>query len=809
MDLILISLIIIALLIVATATAGMFYVSRQRKLKAVERSLKMVPLLLKIPPLEKEESNRDIREEIKENISKAEGIFRLLSGIASKRSRIYGQRYVSFEAVAFEKQIFFYVAVPAALLEAVKRALVSGYPGIQIEQAEDVNFFSKDSKLQGVAGGEFVLNKSSYYPINNYQMSEQDAFSGILSALSNLGDGEGAAIQLMIRPADKKWLKKSRRASKSLIDPNKKQGSEKVFEFAGEVAKAPFRSPDSKGDQKPDMQPNAIDQKKVELLEEKSKHPVFETSIRVLASSSDSNKSKSIIDSIKLGFAQLTLNNSNGFKYEQSDDTEKLTTDFIFRYFPVKKKKDVLNSVELATIFHLPSESMGIAAQVERKGMKEIAAPAGLSEEGLIIGTNIYQGKEEVVRISDDDRRRHVYVIGQTGTGKSVFLENCIVQDMYAGKGLAFIDPHGDTAEKLMAKVPPERAKDVVYFNPGDAQFPMGWNIMEFDPAHPEQKDFLVQEAISMLYKIYDPNRQGFMGPRFEAWFRNAALTVMADPDGGTFIEIPKVFTDDEYLKKKFKFVKDPVIQDFWTGEMAQTDAHSKSEMLGWFVSKFGAFANNEIMRNIVGQKHSSFDLREMMDQGKILFVNLSKGLLGDINSQLLGIMFIIKFQIAAMSRADTPEGDRRDFSVYIDEFQNYSTDSIATILSEARKYRLSMIMANQYISQLDEKVRDSVFGNVGSSIVFRVGNDDAEYLQKQFLPSFDMTDLSNLQNHYAAIKIISKGAPTVPFSMKEIMPPLGTPKPEQLDAMRELSRKTYARPKDEVGAEIKQSLGI
>jgi len=809
MDLILISLIIIAILIVATAAAGMFYVSRQRKLKAVERSLKMVPLLLKIPPLEKEESNRDIREEIKENISKAEGIFRLLSGIASKRSRIYGQRYISFEAVAFEKQIYFYVAVPAALLEAVKRALVSGYPGIQIEQAEDVNFFSKDSKLQGVAGGEFILNKSSYYPINNYQMSEQDAFSGILSALSNLGDGEGAAIQLMIRPADKKWLKKSRRASKSLIDPNKKQGSEKVFEFAGEVAKAPFRSPDSKGDQKPDKQPNAIDQKKVELLEEKSKYPVFETSIRVLASSSDSNKSKSIIDSIKLGFAQLTLNNSNGFKYEQSDDPEKLTTDFIFRYFPVNKNKDVLNSVELATIFHLPSESMGIAAQVERKGMKEIAAPAGLSEEGLIIGTNIYQGKEEVVRLSDDDRRRHVYVIGQTGTGKSVFLENCIVQDMYAGKGLAFIDPHGDTAEKLMAKVPPERAKDVVYFNPGDAEFPMGWNIMEFDPAHPEQKDFLVQEAISMLYKIYDPNRQGFMGPRFEAWFRNAALTVMADPDGGTFIEIPKVFTDDEYLKKKFKFVKDPVIQDFWTGEMAQTDAHSKSEMLGWFVSKFGAFANNEIMRNIVGQKHSSFDLREMMDQGKILFVNLSKGLLGDINSQLLGIMFIIKFQIAAMSRADTPEGERRDFSVYIDEFQNYSTDSIATILSEARKYRLSMIMANQYISQLDEKVRDSVFGNVGSSIVFRVGNDDAEYLQKQFLPSFDMTDLSNLQNHYAAIKIISKGSPTVPFSMKEIMPPLGNPKPEQLDAMRELSRKTYARPKAEVGAEIKQSLGI
>ena len=312
-----------------------------------------------------------------------------------------------------------------------------------------------------------------------------------------------------------------------------------------------------------------------------------------------------------------------------------------------------------------------------------------------------------------------------------------------------------------------------------------------------------------MLYKIYDPNRQGFMGPRFEAWFRNAALTVMADPEGGTFIEIPKVFTDDEYLKKKFKHVKDPVIQDFWTGEMAQTDAHSKSEMLGWFVSKFGAFANNEIMRNIVGQKKSAFNLREMMDEGKILFVNLSKGLLGDINSQLLGIMFIIKFQVAAMSRADIPKSDRRDFSVYIDEFQNYSTDSIATILSEARKYNLSMIMANQFISQLDEKVRDSVFGNVGSMISFRVGPDDAEYLVKQFEPSFDANDLVNVPNHYCAAKIMNKGFPTAPFSMKEIMPPLGKEKPELLDSMRDVSRKNYAKPKAEVNAEIKQSLGI
>jgi hypothetical protein len=806
-------LLIFILIIALGAGAGIavyLYVKNKRESKDVERSLKLIPLLVNIPPRESEKEGKDVREAIKENISKAEGVYRLLSGISGKKSKIYGQRYVSFEIVAVGKKIYFYVAVPVSLVDAVKKALTSGYPGVQIEQKNDINFFNKESKIAGVAGGEFELSKSYFYPINTYQMSEQDAFAAMLSSLSGLNEGEGAAVQILIRPAGSKWLKSAREQSKRLLNPDKKYGTEKALSVAADIIKAPVTgSSESSKENKPDKQPDTIDQEKSKLIEEKSKYPVFESLIRVVASSQDVNRSESIVDSVKLGFAQLALNNSNNFEYKKAEDIQKFTSDFIFRYFPVNKRKNVLNSVELATIFHLPSESIEIAATVERTGMKEISAPAGLPEDGLIIGTNIYQGHEQIVRLSDDDRRRHFYIIGQTGTGKSLFLRNCIVQDMYAGKGVAFIDPHGDTAEELMAMVPPERAKDVIYFNPGDTQYPMGWNIMEFDPGHPEQKDFLVQEAISMLYKIYDPNKQGFMGPRFEAWFRNAALTVMADPEGGTFIEIPKVFTDDEYLKKKFKHLTDPVIQDFWTGEMAQTDAHSKSEMLGWFASKFGAFANNETMRNIVGQKKSAFDLRDIMDSGKLLFVNLSKGLLGDINSQLLGIMFIIKFQVAAMSRADTDEKDRRDFSVYIDEFQNYSTDSIATILSEARKYRLSMFMANQFISQLDEKVRDSVFGNVGSMISFRVGPDDAEYLVKQFAPAFDASDLSNIPNHYAATKIIAKGVPTVPFSMKEIMPPIGTPRQEIMQSMIDRSRQNFARPKAEVDADIARALGL
>lgn len=797
--------------VVVIGAIGVFiYVRIARKAKGVERSLKLVPLLVKIPPQEVSKEGQNAKEAMQQNIARAEGVYRLLSGISTKKSQLYGQRYVSMEIIASGREIYFYIAVPASLITAVKKALISGYPGIQIEQKEDMNFFSQTAKIAGVSGGEFELSKNSVYPINTYQMSEQDSLAGMLSSLSNLNQHEGAAIQILLRPAPSSWSKNAQSNAKSILNPNKKEGVAKVLDIFTAVVQAPFKAPSSEDSgPKEQKQPDAIDQKRSELITEKAKSPVFETLIRVVASSDSPGNAKVIIDSIKLGFAQLSLNNSNGFRFVPAPEPQKLATDFIFRFFPVTKRKTVLNSVELATIFHLPSEVIEMSTQVERKGMKEVAAPQNLPSEGLLLGTNFYQGSETPVRLSDDDRRRHVYIIGQTGTGKSVFLENCIVQDMQAGKGLAFIDPHGDTAEKLMAKVPPERAEDVVYFNPGDTDFPMGWNLMEFDPAHPEQKDFLVQEALAMLYKLYDPTHQGIIGPRFESWFRNAALTVMADPEGGTFIEIPKVFTDDEFLKAKFKHVTDPIVQDFWTGEMAQTDQHSKSEMLGWFASKFGAFANNEIMRNIIGQKHSAFQLRELMDQGKIIFVNLSKGLLGDINSQLLGVVFIIKFQMAAMSRADMPEDQRRDFTVYIDEFQNYSTDSIATILSEARKYRLSMVMANQFISQLDEKVRDSVFGNVGSIISFRIGPDDAEYMIKQFAPAFDAADLVNIQNHFAATKIISGGVPTTPFSMKEIFPPIGQARPELLQAMKDLSRSKYARPKVDVENEILNSLGI
>ena len=470
------------------------------------------------------------------------------------------------------------------------------------------------------------------------------------------------------------------------------------------------------------------------------------------------------------------------------------------RIFPPQINKNILNSVELATLFHFPDERSTPTSQLERQASKQVDGPRNVPEDGILIGYNVFRGVKKEVRIGDDDRRRHMYIVGQTGTGKSVLLENLALQDMLNGKGFAFIDPHGDAVQTLMSMVPKERTEDVIYFSPADTDYPLGLNLFEFDT--PEQKDFLIQEAINMLYKLYDPGHTGIIGPRYEHWFRNSALTVMADPNGSSFIDIPKVFTDPAYARQKQKYITDQTVLDFWNKEMASTSDYHKSEVLGWFVSKFGAFLSNEMMRNVIGQTKSSFNLRDVMDNKKILFVNLSKGKTGELNSKLLGMIFIMKFQAAAMSRASIPENERVDFSLYVDEFQNFSTDSFATILSEARKYRLSLIVANQFISQLTDEVRDAVFGNVGSVIALRTGPSDADGLAKQFAPVFEPEDLVKLPNYNAVVRLMISGVPSQPFSMATI-PPLGHANPELAKALINLSRAKHGKPKAVVEKEI------
>jgi hypothetical protein len=803
---------VLVFFVLACGLGGAAYFIYQRKLrraKAIERGLKMVPILIHLPPpsSDTQGGNRDVREVMREKTAQAEVLYNLMSGTAMEGfgSKFYGQRHIALELIAVNSVVHFFVAVPVALVSVVTKAVQTAYPGARLEEVEDHNIFNQEGRLAATLGGEMVLRKESAYPIATYSQLERDPMEALLTTISALEKKDGVAIQIMMRPADRGWASRSIK----LANGKRKGRSSDIAFSAMDLAKAAVKAPDQqRADERARLgggqDISNLQLSEIEKIEEKTKHPGFEILARVIVSTESVARSQQLLRDIATAFALFETPGLNGFKFLPALDVQGLVTAFIFRFFPPELKSNILNSVELATLFHLPDSQFTPASSVVREHSKQVDGPVHLPTVGLLYGFNDFRGVKKEIRLSEEDRRRHTYILGQTGTGKSTMLENLAVQDMVNGKGFAFIDPHGDSAEKLLALVPKERAEDVIYFNPADTQYPLGINLFEFTDA--SQKDFLVQETINMLYKLYDPGHTGIIGPRYEHWYRNAALTLMSDPNGATFIEIPKVFTDTDYLKQKFKYLRDPTVIDFWTKEMGQTSDYHKSEMLGWFVSKFGAFQNNEMMRNIIGQTKSAFNLREVMDQKKILIVNLSKGRVGELNSQLLGMIFVIKFQAAAMSRANVPESERSDFCLYVDEFQNFSTDSFASILSEARKYRLNLIVANQFVGQLSNEIRDAVFGNIGTIVAHRMGPEDAEFMVKQFAPVFDVSDLVNIPNYNAAMRLMVGGLPSQPFTIRD-SPPIGQPNLELGLAIKQLSAAKYGHDRARVEAEIMDRL--
>jgi hypothetical protein len=777
-----------------------------REQKNYERGLKVVPLFIHLPPPSEdiEVGSRDQRDVTEETISKAQIIYNIIASTLQKgfKSNFYGQRHFAFEIVGSQGFVYFYAAVPIALLETVKQAIVSAYPAAQLEEVAEHNIFNPVGKLNGTLGGELSLKEEFAYPIATYQDLKRDAMQALLNALSGLGKEDGAGIQILMRPADPGWTKKA----SSLASSKRKGGDKKLFSggLAKDVATAFVKPPEGGGKdgndpKKPEL--SNMEQSTLDAIDEKTRHPGFEVAIRIVVSSNISQRAQAILSNIVASFSLYDAPGKNGFKYTPAKDVDSLVTSYIMRFFPQQHKKDILNSVELATLFHFPDQSNIPTSQLARQDSKQVDGPLNIPEEGLLLGYNVFRGAKKPIRLGLGDRQRHLYVVGQTGTGKSTFLENLALQDMLSGNGLAFVDPHGDTVEKLLAMVPRERTEDVIYFSPPDTDYPIGLNLFEYET--PEQKDFLIQEILNMLKKMYDPQNQGIMGPRYEHIFRNAALAVMADPNGGTFIDIPKLFRDPGFLKEKLQHVTDNTVREFWLKEYPASQRSSDGgEVNAWFVSKFGAFLSNEMMRNIIGQTKTAFNLRDIMDNKKILLVNLSKGRTGELNSQLLGMLFVMKFQAAAMSRANIPESERVDFGLYVDEFQNFSTESFATIMSEARKYHLNLIVANQFTTQLTQEIRDAVFGNMGTIVSFRVGQNDVEALTKYFQPTFDGEDLLRVPNYNTIVRTLIGGVPTQPFSMATL-PGLGTPNPRLAEALKQLSAAKFGRPKAVVDREI------
>ena len=781
-----------------------------REAKNYERGLKMVPMYIHIPPAtdDLEVNGRDERDVTEEIISQAQVMYNIISSTAIKgfKSKIYGQRHLSFEIVAHEGLVHYYAVVPTVLTDVVRQAVVAAYPSARLEEVEEQNIFSKAGKISGTIGGEFTLKKSYVYPISTYQESKRDASRAILNALSTINREDGAVIQLMIRPAGDGWSKNSIYAANKI----KKDKGVKTNGLSGlfnprNLMEALWRPPELKETKPEDKQLSSLEQGLVEAIEEKTRHPGYEVLVRVVVSSNTAERSQSLLKNIIAAFSLFDSTINNGFKFNISKDIEELVTAYIFRFFPQTVNQNILNSVELATVFHLPDQNSIPTSQVQRQMAKQVDGPTQVMDEGFLLGYNEFRGIKKQIRLSTNDRRRHTYMIGQTGTGKSGLLENLAFQDMMDGRGFAFIDPHGDSAEKLLGMVPKERVDDIIYFNPGDMENPVGLNLFEFE--NQDQRDFLIQESIAMLYRLYDPGHTGIIGPRYEHWFRNAALTIMSDPNGSTFIDVPQVFNDQSFTDEKIKYVTDRTVLDFWNKEMAQTSDANKSEVLGWFVSKFGAFLSNEMMRNILGQTKSGFNMREIMDNKKILLVNLSKGRTGELNSQLLGMIFVMKFQAAAMGRADVPEDEREDFALYVDEFQNFATDSFQTILSEARKYRLNLVLANQFMTQLTDGIREAILGNIGTVISGRIGITDADILCKKFAPTFNAEDLTKLPNFQTISSVMINGVPSAAFSMS-LISPMGHSNPQLRDALKKLSAAKYGRPRAQVEKEIFARLG-
>lgn len=809
-----ITLFIITVLVISGATvAFLMYRRTLREAKNYERGLKMVPILIHLPPASDDTvgENRDKRDLTEEVISQAQVMYNIISSTATKgfKSKIYGQRHLSFEIVSKDGLVYYYAVVPTVLTDVVGQAIAAAYPSARLEEVSEHTVFSQVGKASGTIGGEFTLKKSFVYPIATYLESKRDASRALLNAISAAGREDGVGIQILIRPANEGWTKAAISAADKITkDKGIKKGGISSFLAPKDLMEALWKPPESSKDGKPDeKQLNAVEQSTVEAIQEKTRYPGYEILVRVVVSSNTAARSQGLLKNIVAAFSLFDSPTYNGFKFNLSKNIEELTSSYIFRFFPQQISHNILNSVELATLFHLPDQNSIPTSQVKRQMSKQVDGPTQVMAEGLLLGYNEFRGTKKPIRLSTKDRRRHIHIIGQTGVGKSVLQENLAYQDMMDGRGFAFVDPHGDSVEALLSKVPKERVEDVVYFNPSDMDNPMGLNMFEFD--HPDQKDFLVQEAISMLYGLYDPGHTGIVGPRLEHIFRNCALLLMSDPKGGTFIDIPKLLVDEEFMKSKLKYVTDQQVLDFWTKEFPASQRSSEAgEVISWVVSKFGPFISNDAMRNIIGQQKSGFNFSDIINNNKILLVNLSKGKMGDLNSKLLGIIFVMKFQAAAMARASIPEEERKDFTLYVDEFQNFATDSFETILSEARKYRLSLVLGNQFMTQLKEELREAIIGNVGTTITGRIGITDAEIMVKRYAPIFDAEDLTKLPNYESVVVAQIEGVPSAPFSMRWI-PPMGQANMQLSDALKRLSAAKYGRPRAQVEQEIFQRLTV
>jgi len=797
----------------------LFYIFFQRKKQKgfFLRGMDLDLFLVTLP----QEIKKEKEFSLKEYLKLAEQFFSSISAFKEKskiKRFLIGNPYFVFEIAVHRigEEIYFYFVSPKKLAQTIEKQILGFWPRAQVQKVPDYNIFNPEGFSVGAIAS---LKKYSILPLRFYEEFETDPLSVITSVFTKLQrEGEGAAIQFLVRPSQTKIGKLGKKVVSLLqegkgIDEAIRIVREKagVLGFLREVAKAFFEKPKPK-EEKPfeEKIPPKLPPYQEELIaaiSRKSSQSFFDVNLRILASAPDEWRAREILGQLESSFEQfnLPLLNQIEFRKLSGKILDKLFYNFSFRIFN-EAEIMILSSGELATLFHFPSPTL-LTPHIRWLKARQVPPPPNLPKEGALIGKNIFRGEEREIRVLKDDRRRHFYIVGQTGTGKSVLLQEMIKQDMEAGEGVCLIDPHGDLAEKILGFVPAPRIEDVIYFDPGEIDRPIGINMLEYDPSFPESKTFFVNELLEIFEKLYFLKAHGFGGPIYEQYMRNAILLVMEDPESGnTLIEVPRVLADEDFRKHKLSKCQNIVVKNFWELEAEKARGElALANLVPYITSKLNIFIANDLVRPIVAQQESSFDFREVMDEGKILIINLSKGKLGDINSYLMGMIIVGKILIAAFSRVDIPEEKRRDFYLYIDEFHNVTTKTITSALAEARKFRLNMVFSHQFIGQLDEETRKAIFGNVGSILALRTGPDDAKYLVIQFEPTFDENDLVNFDNYQGALRLLISGETSKPFNIVTFPPSKGDPKIAQL--IKEYSRAKYGRDRTKVESELNQRL--
>ncbi len=756
--------------------------------------------------LPKQAEDADKRDP-KELIALMEPVFASIQHVAVEgwwKTLWEGQPTFSFELVAHHGEIFFYILAPKEYLQQLERQIHAQYPAAHIEPAKDYDIFLEGGGASAVSALE--LMKAPIFPIRTFKTLENDPLNAITNTLSKIGTGQ-AAIQFIVQPAPQSWQKQIEDALQNVQQgkpfEHKKEGmTGKVGDFAKDVGQSAFgkqlseQENEAQNATKGNIRLTAMQEQQAKLLVEKGSKVALSVQVRVIARAETDGEAKAQVQTMLSSFSQFYTPESNGLKETHAGE-KTLIADYIFRSLNPHQPTLLLNTEELTSLFHLPNLNLS-TPNIHLLGARKLAPPANLPKSGVALGYSNFRGEELPIYLQYPDRMRHLYMIGKTGVGKTVLFQNMVLQDIRNGYGVCYLDPNGDAIEWILKHIPQERIDDVILVDPADTARPLALNLLEFNPEFPEQKTMVINEMISIFDKLYDLKATG--GPIFEQYMRNAMLLIMDDPaTGSTLMEIPRLLADPDFRKAKLLKCTNQVVTDFWTKEAEKAGGEAAlANMVPYITSKLTQFTSNDILRPIIGQQTSSFDFRKAMDERKIILVSLPKGLLGELNAKLLGMIISGKIQIAAFSRQNVPEEERVPFFLYVDEFQNFTSKTFATILSEARKYRLSLNITHQYIEQLDDETRSAVMGNVGTLVAWRIGVTDAEFLQKELAPvSVDDLVSSDKFNFY--VRMLIDGAPTVPFNAISYAPDIHENSQIAM-AVRELSRLTYGH--DSAGVE-------